>query len=206
MVDQPPTTPAVSDDTRTGPDLGRDREIEQAWIDGPQVHNATIVLSEYDPAWPEWYAAQERRIQGALGDRVRLLEHAGSTSVPGLVAKPRIDVILAVDDSADEAAYVPDMAVVGYTLRIREPDWFEHRLFNAPDIDANIHVFSAGCSEIDRMLCFRDWLRHHPDDRDGYAAAKRELAQRTWHYVQHYADAKSAVVAEIMARAEAARS
>ena len=137
---------------------------------------------------------------------MRLLEHAGSTSVPGLVAKPRIDIILAVADSADEAAYAPDMVAAGYTLRIREPDWFEHRLFNAPDIEANIHVFTAGCPEIDRMLRFRDWLRRHPDDRDRYAAAKRDLAQRTWHYVQHYADAKSAIVADIMARADAAGS
>ena len=191
----------------TQPDSAkRDREIEVAWIDGPSVHNATIVLSEYDLAWPAMYAAQERRIRAALGERVRLLEHAGSTSVPGLVAKPRIDVILAVADSADEAAYVPDMDTAGYDLRVREPNWFEHRLFNALDVAANIHVFSAGCAEIDRMLRFRDWLRTHPEDRDRYAATKRELAQRTWQYVQHYADAKSAVVAEIMARADAAGS
>jgi GrpB-like predicted nucleotidyltransferase (UPF0157 family) len=69
----------------------------------------------------------------------------------------------------------------------------------------NLHVFSAGCLEVDRMLRFRDWLRVNPADRDRYALAKRELAAREWKYVQQYADAKTTVVQEIMARAEAGR-
>jgi GrpB-like predicted nucleotidyltransferase (UPF0157 family) len=86
-------------------------------------------------------------------------------------------------------------------LRIREPDWFEHRLFKGPDTNVNVHTFSAGCEEVDRMLAFRDWLREHDDDRDLYLAAKRELAAREWRYVQNYADAKSGVIAEIVERA-----
>ncbi len=97
-----------------------------------------------------------------------LIEHAGSTSVPGLSAKPIIDVVLAVPDSADEVAYVPVLERAGFTLRIREPDWFEHRMFKSSRYEANIHVFSIGCAEIDRMLLFRDWLRRDEADRQFY--------------------------------------
>jgi GrpB-like predicted nucleotidyltransferase (UPF0157 family) len=130
-----------------------------------------------------------------------LLEHVGSTSVPGLSAKPIIDMVLAVTDSADEASYVRPLEEKGYTLRIREPDWYEHRLLKSPEIAGNLHVFSAGCPEIERMVLFRDWLRTHDEDRLLYEATKRELAARTWRYVQNYADAKSEVVLTILGRA-----
>jgi GrpB-like predicted nucleotidyltransferase (UPF0157 family) len=123
--------------------------------------------------------------------------------VPGLPAKPIVDMVLEVPDSADEPAYVPHLETQGYVLRIREPDWFEHRLLKGPEPEVHLHVFSGGCEEVDRMLLFRDWLRSHPGDRDLYATAKRELARRGWKYMQQYADAKTAVVREIMARAEA---
>jgi GrpB-like predicted nucleotidyltransferase (UPF0157 family) len=164
-------------------------------LDGP------VTLVEYDPAWPDRFEREAAKIRAALGDRVRLLEHAGSTSVPGLPAKPIIDIVLAVPDSSNEAAYVPSMEAAGYVLRIREPEWFEHRLFRGVDPSANIHVFTEGADEIRRMLAFRDWLRRHDDDRLLYERTKRELAARDWRYVQHYADAKTDVVAEIMDRA-----
>jgi GrpB-like predicted nucleotidyltransferase (UPF0157 family) len=163
-----------------------------------------VVVSDYDPAWPGLYEREAARVRSVLGERVRLLEHAGSTSVAGLPAKPTIDMVLAVPNASDEAGYVPDMQRAGYVLRIREPHWFEHRLFKGPDTTINLHVFSAGCSEIDQMLLFRDWLRTHPEDRDLYAATKRELAQRDWKFVQHYADAKTDVVREILNRARGA--
>ena len=121
--------------------------------------------------------------------------------MPGLAAKPIIDIDLVVADSSDEGAYVPDLEAAGYVLRIREPDWFEHRLFKGPDTNVNLHTFSDGCGEVDRMLAFRDWLRTHDEERDLYLAAKRDLAAREWKFVQNYADAKSAVVEEILARA-----
>ena len=129
------------------------------------------------------------------------LEHAGSTSVPGLPAKPIIDIVLEVPDSADEPAYRPDLEAAGYRLTICEPDWYEHRLFKGPDTNINLHTFTAGCVETERMLLFRDWLRANPVDRDRYAETKRELARRDWTDVQQYADAKSDIVAEIVARA-----
>jgi GrpB-like predicted nucleotidyltransferase (UPF0157 family) len=163
-----------------------------------------IEIVEYDPAWPDLFEREAARIRSALGERAVLLEHAGSTAVPGLPAKPRIDIVLAVPESADEPAYVPPLEAVGYSLRIREPDWYEHRVFKGPDTDVNLHVFTVGCEEIDRMLLFRDWLRANAADRELYARTKRELVTRDWKYVQHYADAKTGIVEEIVARAKEA--
>jgi GrpB-like predicted nucleotidyltransferase (UPF0157 family) len=162
-----------------------------------------IHIGDYDPRWPQLFARESERIQAALGDRVLLLEHVGSTSVPGLAAKPRIDVLLVVANSADEPAYVPDLEAAGYVLGIREPDWHEHRMFKGPDTDTNLHVFSPGCPEIGRMLLFRNWLRSHTSDRRLYERTKRELARQDWKYTQNYADAKTAVIEEILARARA---
>jgi GrpB-like predicted nucleotidyltransferase (UPF0157 family) len=106
--------------------------------------------------------------------------------------------------SADETSYVSAMEAAGYTLWLREPGWFERRMFKGSDTDINLHVFTAGAAEIDRMLLFRDWLRVNDADRAAYLQVKRDLAKRTWRHVQHYADAKSAVVEEIIARAAAA--
>jgi GrpB-like predicted nucleotidyltransferase (UPF0157 family) len=185
---------------------GYDEALAKVVVGSPQPLTAPIKIRDYDPTWPRLYARQAERIRRILGERVVRLEHAGSTSVPGLPAKPIIDMVLEVPDSADEPAYVPALEAGGYALRIREPDWFEHRLFEGPDTNVNLHTFSAGCPETDRMLLFRDWLRANAADRDHYAATKRELAQRPWKYVQQYADAKSSVVAEILARASAARA
>jgi GrpB-like predicted nucleotidyltransferase (UPF0157 family) len=164
---------------------------------------ATITVADYDPRWPAWYEREAVRIRAVLGDRVLRLEHVGSTSVPGLPAKPIIDILLVLPDTTDEATYVPAMEAAGYRLTIREPGWFEHRLFKGPDTNVNLHVFPSGAEEIDRMLIFRDWLRRTDADRDHYAAVKRDLARRTWRNVQDYTDSKSAVVGEIMARAGA---
>jgi GrpB-like predicted nucleotidyltransferase (UPF0157 family) len=110
-------------------------------------------------------------------------------------------MVLAVVDSTDEPSYVPPLEAEGFALRIREPDWFEHRLLRASDVRGNLHVFSAGCDEIDRMLTFRNWLRIHDADRRLYETGKRDLAARTWKHVQNYADAKSEVIENILTRA-----
>jgi len=164
-----------------------------------------VVLVDYDPVWPQLYEREAERIRDALGSGALRIEHTGSTSVPGLAAKPVIDIVLAVVDSSGEDTYVPALEAAGYALRVREPDWDEHRMFTRPDTRVHVHVFSQGCAEIERMVRFRDWLRAHDSDRERYERTKRELAARDWKYVQNYADAKSAVVEEILARARAAR-
>lgn len=180
-------------------------EIHAVTVGPPQVLGGPIQLVDYDPAWPALFQREAGRIRAVLGDRVVDLEHVGSTSVPGLPAKPIIDMILAVPDSSDEPSYVPDLEAGGYVLRIREPEWHEHRVFKGPDTNVNLHVFTAGCSEITRMVRFRDLLRADDAERSLYEKTKRELAARDWEYVQNYADAKSDVVDEIIARSESAR-
>jgi GrpB-like predicted nucleotidyltransferase (UPF0157 family) len=178
-----------------------DRELAEVAIGRPRPLAGAIEIHDYDPRWPRLYEREEDRIRSILGDRVIRIEHVGSTSVPGLPAKPLIDIVLEVANSAEEGAYVPAMESAGYVLRIREPNWFEHRVLKGPDTDVNVHVFTAGCEEVDRMLLFRDWLRSNAADRELYAERKRELADREWKYMQQYADAKTAVVDEIMGRA-----
>lgn len=178
-------------------------DLAGVFVGGRDVHDATIELVESDARWPERYAAEAMRIRGALGRRVLGLEHVGSTAVTGLAAKPIIDIGLTVSDASDEAAYVPPLEAAGYTLRVREPAWFEHRLLRGRAADVNLHVFSAGCAEVDRMIRFRDHLRTHEEDRRLYETTKRELAACRWTYVDDYARAKSEVVARIWDRVEA---
>ncbi len=177
-----------------------DEQIRVATVGELTPLNAPITLVPSDPAWPALFERERQRITNALTTRVLLLEHVGSTSVPGLAAKPIIDMVLVVADSSDEPAYVPDLEAAGYVLWIREPDWFEHRCFKGPDTDVNLHVLSEGCPEIERYLRFRGRLRTNAEDRERYERTKRELAAREWKYVQNYADAKSAIVEETLAR------
>ena len=178
-----------------------DEELKKLTVGELKPHNAPITIVEYDPSWPDLFEREANRIRSVLGSKALQIEHVGSTSVPGLCAKPIIDMLLVVKDSADELSYVPALEAAGYILRIRESDWFEHRLFKGPDTDINLHVFSSGTSEIDRMLLFRDWLRSNESDRERYAQVKRSLAKSKWRHVQHYADAKTLIVQEIMERA-----
>lgn len=180
-----------------------DEDLEKNTIGELKPHNSPITLVEYDSSWPDLFEREANRIRSVLGSKALQIEHVGSTSVLGLCAKPIIDMLLVVTNSADELSYVPALEAAGYILRIRESDWFEHRLFKGPDTDINLHVFSSGTSEIDRMLRFRDWLRSNESDREKYAQVKRSLAKNKWRHVQNYADAKTSIVQEIMERANA---
>lgn len=183
--------------------MADEKQMQAARIGALRIRNAPIDLAEYSADWPVLFSREADRIRSVLGERVLQLEHVGSTSIPGLAAKPVIDILLAVRDSADEPAYVPAMEAAGYVLRGREPEWHEHRRFKGPDTNINLHVFSEGCPEIERMLFFRDRLRSNDQDRELYERTKRELAKRVWKYVQNYADAKGEVVEGIIARARA---
>ncbi len=185
-----------------------DEQLRAVTIGEMRPYAVRVVVEDYDPRWPTWFEADRAEVVAALGERALLVEHTGSTSVPGLPAKPVVDILLLVEDTVDEQAYVPALESTGYVVRIREPGWMEHRLLNrrverGDAHDVNLHVFSPryAADEIERMLGFRDWLRTHDDDRDRYAAVKRELARRRWRYVQNYADAKTDVIKEILAKA-----
>jgi GrpB-like predicted nucleotidyltransferase (UPF0157 family) len=192
----------MSAPSQSGDHVGlTEEQIRSYTVGEPIVLSGRIRIVDYDPHWPRHYQREADRLLAVLGERALRIEHIGSTSVPGLAAKPLIDMLLVVADPANEQDYVPDMEAAGYVLRIREIDWYEHRMFKGPDRDINLHVLPLGCPEIDRYLMFRERLRTNDADRELYERTKRELAGKDWKYVQNYADAKSAVVEEIIARA-----
>jgi len=162
------------------------------------VHPQTLVeVVASDERWPAQFDAVRRLVLDTLGDTVVAVEHIGSTSVPGLWAKPIVDIDLTVPDSADEASYLPALENAGFNLRVREPDWEEHRLFKLLEPDTNLHVFSSGSVEPQRHLLFRDWLRTHADDREAYAACKREVAARGFTDGMAYNNAKAGFVYDL---------
>lgn len=169
--------------------------------DRPSEVSQPIVISPYDPAWPARYAAFERAIRSALGPLALAVEHVGSTAVPGLPAKDRIDIDLIVADPADEDAYVPALAAAGFTLRTREPHWYQHRALWTDTHDGNLHVFGPDCDEFLRHVIFRDWLRTHPEDRELYAACKFESAAQNPMSMSRYVGGKMPVIVEILRRA-----
>lgn len=165
------------------------------------IEKREIVIVDYDPRWPEKFQKHAAIISQALGPKALVIEHVGSTSVPGLAAKPIIDIDVLVEDSSHEATYLPALLAAGYVLRVREPDWHEHRMFRTPEFDVHVHIFSPGCVEVARHLAFRNHLRSHAEDRLRYGALKRRLAKEDWPDMNAYARAKSELVEEIIARA-----
>jgi GrpB-like predicted nucleotidyltransferase (UPF0157 family) len=140
------------------------------------------------------------RITHALGSVALEIEHVGSTAVPGLWAKPVIDVTLVVPDPSAEPAYLPALEAAGFELRARQPDWEQHRYLRGARPTSNVHVFSPGARESQRQRLFRDWLITHADDRAAYGALKRSLAQQGFTDVMHYNNAKAGLVYDIYER------
>jgi len=166
-----------------------------------EIEQQAIVIEDYDSAWPHRFHLEAAKIRTTLGPAALSVEHVGSTSVPGLAAKPIVDILLVVEDSGNEDTYVPALEEAGYVLRVREPDFEEHRMFRTPEKDVHVHVLSPGSREVERLLLLRDHLRDNEEDRELYAGTKRELASRDWPSMQHYADAKTGIIEDILARA-----
>ncbi|WP_125773288.1 GrpB family protein [Antribacter gilvus] len=176
------------------------------WVVRPSPAE-TIDVVEPDPAWSAAYERLAATIRTALGDAVLDLDHVGSTSVPGLPAKPLIDVDLIVADSADEPAWLPALEAAGFVLTVREPWWYEHRCLKFPEPRCNLHVFGPGAAEPVRHRMFRDWLRANPQDRDLYRDAKLAAAAASnaaGEHVMEYNARKEQVIREIYGRAFAA--
>lgn len=164
------------------------------------IEKREIVIVDYDPRWPGLFQQHAEILSRVLGSRALAIEHVGSTSVPELAAKAIIDIDVIVEDSSDEATYLPDIVQAGYVLRVREPDWHQHRMFRTPELDVHVHLFSPGCIEVTRHLAFRDRLRACPEDRLIYESVKRKLAKEDWTDMNAYAAAKSEVVEQILSR------
>ncbi|MEU8155757.1 GrpB family protein [Micromonospora sp. NPDC048986] len=183
---------------------GTPEQVDAGLVGEPPRTWASVVIEEYDRGRAQRFVALRTSIVEALGDLALAVEHVGSTAVPGLAAKPIIDIDLIVEDTAEEAAYLPALERLGYRLVLREPWWHGHRMLVSPGEDVNLHVWPPGAPEPVRHRLFRDWLRSHPHDRERYAAAKRRLARDTAHQPRDYSLAKNDVIDEIYARIFAA--
>ncbi len=190
----------VSRDT-CGVDDDRDAYLDRVLIGGREPVAITVV--DYDEQWFRRFQDTAGRVRRVLDDEALSLEHIGSTSVPGLVAKPIIDMLLTVVEVSDEAAYVPALESVGFVLRVREPG---HRMLRTAARDVHLHVYEPDRPEVRDYLDLRDWLRVDVDDRELYAAEKRRLAQQRWRDMNDYADAKTGVIRDILTRARAWRA
>jgi GrpB-like predicted nucleotidyltransferase (UPF0157 family) len=168
-VGRVPTDREITQHHESQPPLG-----ENPWIVVPEPYRVEVV--EYDARWPADFELVAGRVTAALGDAVLELYHVGSTSVPGLAAKPVIDVDLVVADPADEAAYVPALASAGFAHVVREPWWHEHRLLTYADPRTHLHVFGPDCPEVVRHRMFRQWLVDQPEELELYAVTKRAAA------------------------------
>ncbi len=175
----------------------RDRDLGAILIGGRERRE--IVIVEYDADWPARFESERARVRCSLGAAAIRIEHIGSTAVPGLAAKPIIDVLVTVDDPDDETVTVPALTGAGYELRVREPG---HRMFRTPERDVHVHIWGDADPEVSRYLRFRDQLRRSAEDRRAYEQLKRELARRDWPDMNHYADAKGSTIEAILARAD----
>jgi GrpB-like predicted nucleotidyltransferase (UPF0157 family) len=167
------------------------------------IEQRTLMLADYDPQWPEAYLDQEQRIRAALGPAAVQIEHIGSTSVPGLAAKPIIDVLVTVEDITAEEDYLDQLLHVGYDLRVREPG---HRLVRTPARDVHVHVMEVGDEAARDYLLFRDHLRADPEDRALYERTKRALIEQDWVDMNAYAEAKTGIITDIKQRARRSHS
>jgi GrpB-like predicted nucleotidyltransferase (UPF0157 family) len=161
-----------------------------------------IEIVDHRPEWTDRFVVEADRIRHALGAAAPRIEHVGSTAVPGLGAKPIVDIMVTVDDPDDEAAYLPRLEAAGYVLRVREP---AHRMFRTPERDVHVHIWARGSRDERRHIIFRDWLRSNPADRAAYEQTKRELAGQ-YRDMNDYADAKTDIIRAIMRRADAGSS
>jgi len=167
------------------------------------VEPLAFALHDYDERWPQIFREHRDRIVAAIGEGALGVEHIGSTSVPGLAAKPIVDIVVAVADITAEEDYLGALLAAGYELRVREP---RHRLVRTVARDIHVHIYQRGDTAIDEYLLLRDRLRADADDRALYESTKRALLEGTWHDMNAYSDAKTDVIAAIKERARAGRA
>jgi GrpB-like predicted nucleotidyltransferase (UPF0157 family) len=162
-----------------------------------------IIIEDYDPQWPQRFDAIRERLAPVLGTFAAAIEHVGSTAVPGLAAKPIIDIDVLLKSAKDLPQVIANLKAVGYehqgTLGIPGRDAFKAP---AHDIDHHLYVCSTPGTEFFRHIAFRDYLRTHPKDADDYARLKRSLAGKFAVDRETYTQAKSDFVQEILRRAD----
>jgi GrpB-like predicted nucleotidyltransferase (UPF0157 family) len=173
-----------------------------AVTEGSERPRMPLVVVDYDPAWPRIYGRWRQRVTAALSGAAIRIEHVGSTSVPGLAAKPIVDIQVSVADLGGEPRYVPPLQAIGLVLRSRDE---LHRYFRPPadqPYEVHVHVCAAGGQWERDHLLFRDYLRAHPAACLRYAAAKRANARRWGDDGWAYTEAKTGVILDILEQAE----
>lgn len=171
------------------------------WETLGDMRNDPIEIWPYDLRWPAVYESWQARLTEALGGTALRIEHVGSTAVPGLAAKPIIDIQISVADMTDEVRYVTAIETVGVPLRGRDD---LHRYFRpAPGTprDVQIHVCNEGSRWESDHILFRDYLRANGTVRDAYGALKLDLAHRFRHDRLAYSDAKSEFILDSLRKA-----
>lgn len=169
----------------------------------PGGRGRAYAIAGYDPAWPSRFETEAARIRRALGGQLVRIDHVGSTAVPGVGAKPIVDIQASVRVMTPRTAYVDPLRALGYRWAL-DPWSDEHEYFSRDDggeRSFQIHVCRAGSDWERRHLAFRDWLRAHPEDAAAYERLKRELAERHPRDIFTYVDAKTAFIRDIEARA-----
>jgi GrpB-like predicted nucleotidyltransferase (UPF0157 family) len=174
--------------------------------DGSERLGDTIVVVDYDVTWPQQYKKWRGVVASHLPGVAERIEHVGSTSVPGLSAKPIIDVQVSVADVDAEHSYVPPLEKAGLQLRSRDDYHRYFRPFPDQPRDVHVHVCAAGSDWEHEHLLFRDYLRSHPEACESYSRVKREAAQRWSDDGIAYTDAKAEEILEIIARARRSSS
>lgn len=169
-------------------------------VGGPE--RLEVGLQAFDDRWAAVYLDHRERIMAALAGSSIQIAHIGSTSVPGLAAKPIVDIVVAVDDITAEEDYLDPLLASGYQLRVREPG---HRMVRTPARDVHVHIYEREDPAIAAYLLLRDRLRSDADDRTLYESTTRMLLEQQWDDMNAYADAKTEVILAIVARARTAR-
>ncbi|OTA15747.1 Dephospho-CoA kinase [Xenorhabdus vietnamensis] len=169
---------------------------ENPWVNGIKRTQEPIIIVPYNTEWGTIYNEEKNKIQRQLQGKIISIEHIGSTAVPGLFAKPVIDIDLIIADPIQEIDYIPALEKLGYVLRVREPSWYQHRMLRLDSPRINLHIFGKNCPEHIRHLLFRNWLRNHEDDKLRYAAAKLEAVEGAEH-IMEYNDNKNRMIKDI---------
>ncbi|MGE5227394.1 MAG: GrpB family protein, partial [Planctomycetaceae bacterium] len=160
-------------------------------------------IVDHDHTWAARFEEEAARVREALGDQVVRIDHVGSTSVPGLAAKPTVDIQVSLRSLEPREAYVPALTALGYRCLV-DPIGPDHE-YASRDVDGarsfHLHLTTPGSDWERRHLAFRDWLRAHPEDADAYAALKRDLATALPNDLHTYTERKGELIRAIEERA-----
>ncbi|WP_332898692.1 GrpB family protein [Haladaptatus sp. CMSO5] len=160
-----------------------------------------IILDDYDTNWPAQFEAEATNINDAIGERIERIEHIGSTSIPGMPAKPIIDMLVGVTSLKDADACITPLEALGYEYVPKFEDVMPNRRYfrksEGKTRTHHLHMVETGSEFWTRHLAFRDYLREHPDVAAEYADLKRELAREHRHDIGAYTDGKDEFIRRV---------